>query len=90
LRTISPRPVGHQTPTWEQCGQAPRGEVAPDTQAMTEHYSHVGRDENLATAGSVVRLVLGVREGGSSEEQSGGSSRGSLPNSDPSDAATGS
>jgi hypothetical protein len=26
---------------------------------MTEHYSHVGREEKLAAAGSVVRLVFG-------------------------------
>ena len=26
---------------------------------MTEHYSHVGRAEKLAAAGSVVRLVFG-------------------------------
>jgi integrase len=30
------------------------------TQAMTEHYSHVGREEKLAAAGSVVRLVFGA------------------------------
>jgi hypothetical protein len=29
------------------------------TQAMTEHDSHVGREETLAAAGSVVRLVFG-------------------------------
>jgi len=34
------------------------------TPAMTEHYSHVGRAEKLAAAGSVVRLVFG---GGSGE-----------------------
>jgi hypothetical protein len=28
-------------------------------QAMTEHYSHVGREEKLAAAGSVVRIVFG-------------------------------
>ena len=36
------------------------GHVTP---AMTEHYSHVGRAEKLAAAGSVVRLVLGRRGG---------------------------
>jgi hypothetical protein len=49
------------------------------TQAMTEHYSHVGREEKLAAAGSVVRLVfgkMGGREGG------GGSSGGSPANCD--------
>jgi hypothetical protein len=42
---------------------------------MTEHYSHVGRAEKLAAAGSVVRLVFGGGSGGS-----GGSSGGSVEN----------
>jgi integrase len=29
------------------------------TQAMTEHYSHVGREEKLRAAGSIVQLVMG-------------------------------
>jgi integrase len=41
------------------------------TQAMTEHYSHVGREEKLAAARSVVRLVFGPGGRGS-----GGSSGG--------------
>jgi integrase len=49
------------------------GHVTP---AMTEHYSHVGRAEKLAAAGSVVRLVFG---GGSGE--GGGSSGGSAEDS---------
>lgn len=51
------------------------------TQAMTEHYSHVGRDEKLAAAGNVVRLVLGARGGAASEGPSGGSGGGSQPDS---------
>ena len=35
------------------------------TQAMTEHYSHVGRDEKLAAAGSIVRMVFEKKESGS-------------------------
>jgi hypothetical protein len=58
------------------------------TQAMTEHYSHVGRDEKLAAAGSVVRLVLGPREGDRAEVPSGGSGGGSSPDSDSPDAAS--
>jgi integrase len=58
------------------------------TQAMTEHYSHVGRDEKLAAAGSVVRLVLGPREGDRVEVPSGGSGGGSSPDSDSADAVT--
>ena len=50
------------------------GHVTP---AMTEHYSHVGRAEKLAAAGSVVRLVFG---GGSGE--GGGSSGGSVKRED--------
>ena len=42
------------------------------TQAMTEHYSHVGRDEKLAAAGSVVRLVFAAKMAAS-----GGSGGGS-------------
>jgi hypothetical protein len=49
------------------------------TQATTEHYSHVGRDEKLAAAGSVVRLVLGPRDGDRAEVPSGGSGGGSSP-----------
>jgi integrase len=48
------------------------------TQAMTEHYSHVGREEKLAAAGSVVRLVFGGGEG-----PSGGSGGGSQKPTDP-------
>lgn len=42
------------------------------TQAMTEHYSHVGREEKLAAAGSVVRLVFAAKNragGGSSGDR---------------------
>ena len=49
------------------------------TQAMTEHYSHVGREEKLAAAGSVVRLVFAAKMG-----TSGGSSGGSQKPGDPS------
>lgn len=41
------------------------------TQAMTEHYSHVGREEKLAAAGGVVRLVFAGKT-----EASGGKSGG--------------
>jgi integrase len=51
------------------------GHVTP---AMTEHYSHVGRAEKLAAAGSVVRLVFGGDSGGG-----GGSSGGSTKTADP-------
>jgi len=34
-------------------------------QAMTEHYWHVGRDEKLAAAGSIVRMVFEKKESGS-------------------------
>jgi len=36
------------------------------TQAMTEHYSHVGREEKLAAAASIAKLVPGLSSGGSS------------------------
>jgi hypothetical protein len=49
------------------------------TQVMTEHYSHVGREEKLAAAGSVVRLVFAAKMGAS-----GGSSGGEPDPSDPS------
>jgi integrase len=52
------------------------GHVTP---AMTEHYSHVGREEKLAAAGSVVRLVFGTAVGAS-----GGSGGGSQGPGDPS------
>jgi hypothetical protein len=62
------------------------------TQAMTEHYSHVGREEKLAAAGSVERLVFGrlltPTLSSPSEEReirSGGSSGGSTKSRDPSD-----
>lgn len=48
------------------------------TQAMTEHYSHVGREEKLAAAGNVVRLVFG-----GAEPPSGGSGGGSPSDTDP-------
>lgn len=48
------------------------------TQAMTEHYSHVGREEKLAAAGSVVRLVFAAKN-----RAGGGSSGGSPDPSDP-------
>jgi hypothetical protein len=32
---------------------------------MTEHYSHVGREEKLAAAGSIVQLVFGHPKSGS-------------------------
>ena len=51
------------------------------TQAMTEHYSHVGRREKLAAAGSVVRLVFAGRN-----PPSGGSGGGSTKVADPSHA----
>ena len=35
------------------------------TAAMTEHYSHVGKDEKLAAAGSIVRMVFEKKESGS-------------------------
>jgi len=61
------------------------------TQAMTEHYSHVGREEKLAAAGSVVRLVFGrlltPTLSSPSEEReigSGGSGGGSTKPGDPS------
>jgi integrase len=50
------------------------GHVTP---AMTEHYSHVGRAEKLAAAGSVVRLVFGSGSGGG-----GGSTGGSVKRED--------
>jgi|GEM_PF-1209648 len=59
------------------------GHVTP---AMTEHYSHVGRAEKLAAAGSVVRLVFGgplsptlspLRGARETEGGSGGSGGGS-------------
>jgi integrase len=53
------------------------------TQAMTEHYSHVGREEKLAAAGSVVRLVFGAGGRGNGEP-SGGSSGGEPDSGDPS------
>jgi integrase len=43
------------------------------TAAMTEHYSHVGSEEKLAAAGSIVRMVMGTE----TEEKSGGSGGGS-------------
>jgi integrase len=43
------------------------------TAAMTEHYSHVGSEEKLAAAGSIVRMVMGTN----TEEKSGGSGGGS-------------
>jgi hypothetical protein len=43
------------------------------TAAMTEHYSHVGSEEKLAAAGSIVRMVMGTE----TEERSGGSGGGS-------------
>jgi integrase len=49
------------------------------TQAMTEHYSHVGREEKLAAAGSVVRLVFAAKMGAS-----GGSGGGEPDPNDPS------
>jgi integrase len=48
------------------------------TQAMTEHYSHVGSAEKLAAAGNVVRLVFGGPDPGS-----GGSGGGSTSSTDP-------
>ena len=58
------------------------------TQAMAEHYSHVGRDEKLAAAGGVVRLVLGPRGGERTEVPSRGSGGGSSPDSDSAAAVT--
>jgi integrase len=58
------------------------------TQAMTEHYSHVGREEKLAAAGSVVRLVFGT-DGREKAATSGGSSGGSTEPSDPTRSASG-
>ena len=46
------------------------------TAAMTEHYSHVGSEEKLAAAGSIVRMVMGT----DTEGKSGGSSGGSNAN----------
>jgi integrase len=43
------------------------------TSAMTEHYSHVGSQEKMAAAGSIVRMVMGPNE----EEEIGGSGGGS-------------
>lgn len=43
------------------------------TTAMTEHYSHVGSQEKLAAAGSIVRMVMGT----DTEEKNGGSGGGS-------------
>jgi hypothetical protein len=62
------------------------------TQTMTEHYSHVGREEKLAAAGSVVRLVFGrpltptlsPLRGAREKDASGGSSGGEPDPSDPS------
>ena len=58
------------------------------TQAMTEHYSHVGREEKLAAAGSVGSWRLGpsprFAERGEEEVASGGSGGGEPDPSDPS------
>ncbi len=43
------------------------------TAAMTEHYSHVGREEKLAAAGSIVRMVMGTNTEGKSGGSGGGS-----------------
>jgi hypothetical protein len=44
------------------------------TQAMTEHYSHVGAEEKLAAAENIVRMVLGT-----SDATPGGGSDGGSP-----------
>lgn len=47
------------------------------TSAMTEHYSHVGSQEKLAAAGSIVRMVMGTDAEKKAEKANGGSSGGS-------------
>ncbi len=48
------------------------------TTAMTEHYSHVGSQEKMAAAGSIVRMVMGTDAEGKNGG-SGGGSKASRP-----------
>ena len=47
------------------------------TSAMTEHYSHVGSQEKLAAAGSIVRMVMETDAEKKAEGKNGGSGGGS-------------
>jgi hypothetical protein len=51
-----------------------RSITAHVTQAMAEHYSHVGSEEKLAAAGKLVQLVS--KSAASSGGQGGGSEEG--------------
>jgi hypothetical protein len=76
--------TGDLTPVWSFALGQGDANVLHVTQAMTEHDSHVGREEKLAAAGNVVRLVFGA--GGRGKTGSGGDQVGDRRDpSDPSD-----
>jgi hypothetical protein len=72
--TDGPRGVQGKAPRAERQFHLPTRSITGHvTAAMTEHYSHVGREEKLAAAGSIVRMVMGTNTEGKSGGSGGGS-----------------